>query len=818
MYRLKLLIFGVIFFAQFSFAQTDGDLLFKEDVLHEIRIEGPDLTLMYNTFFGELFDREFTYFSSSVTIDGDVIDSVGVRVKGGSSTFDDKKPLKLDFNKFKAGQEYDGVKKMNLHNFTFDSSFQREIASYEILRTAGLKAPRTAFAQVYLNNQYLGLYGLVEQIDKNFLRNYFADDEGTLIKTGQTDVELKSDTGSLMLFDDLRSFVSSSSVNVLSDSLEKVLDVDAFLRQIVVQRIIGTADNLIRYNYNFYLYQEPKSKIQYFIPWDYNFSFLPWVNFSIDKSPENDFVKKILSVPKFQSAYYRLACEMLNYNYTEERLFPLLDKRKNLIKGVIEDEPYLNVTVAEFEAKTEVLKTWVSTRNTELKSQLDRRSTACVPLTNVGYQAVSINEVMASNDSLSGLADPAGSYPDWIELYNNTTDDILLDGWYLSNDEDFKKHWAFPKGTVIEAESYLIVWADRDIDEAGLHTDFKLSKSGGAVYLSRENLEVVDSIIFPTQNTNIAYARIPNGTGDFVFQDATFGLANGDCNECGLVLDFIDEGQDYEMCNGVSATLFVEANCQNVYYQWQISTDGRVTWSDLNNDMQFGGTISDTLSIDLGMLFKDACFRCIVKDNCDTIISNELKIVPTEIVYQYLQICDNEPIVFNGDTLNQSGRYEVIYQNVDGCDSTIILDLEVLESFLTEIDTTILNGETYEGFIVTQDTFLQKNLTAQNGCDSTVQIQITVETSSINSISNQFEVELFPNPSNGEVIFKIQSPLTGSGVLFFYNTLGQRILERPISTHSMRQKIDIQVLTKGLYFAVLKIENDISLIGELIVE
>ena len=83
---------------------------------------------------------------------------------------------------------------------------------------------------------------------------------------------------------------------------------------------------------------------------------------------------------------------------------------------------------------------------------------------------------MASNDSIGGIPDPAGGYGDWIELYNNTDELISLEGLFLSDDQDFKKHWRFPTDAVIAPFGYLIVWADRDLDEEGLHADFRIKK------------------------------------------------------------------------------------------------------------------------------------------------------------------------------------------------------------------------------------------------------------------------------------------------------------------------------------------------------
>jgi len=43
--------------------------------------------------------------------------------------------------------------------------------------------------------------------------------------------------------------------------------------------------------------------------------------------------------------------------------------------------------------------------------------------------------------------------------------------------------WAFPAGTSIPAGDYLIVWADKDDTQAGLHADFKLSAAAESIFL-----------------------------------------------------------------------------------------------------------------------------------------------------------------------------------------------------------------------------------------------------------------------------------------------------------------------------------------------
>lgn len=142
--------------------------------------------------------------------------------------------------------------------------------------------------------------------------------------------------------------------------------------------------------------------------------------------------------------------------------------------------------------------------------------------------SVVINELMADNDNI--IADPQGEYDDWLELYNRTDSAVLLTGMYLSDQEDEPTKWAFPENTEIPANGYLIVWLDDDVDAAeGLHANFKLSKGGEvALFVDTDanGNQVLDSITFGEQETDVAFGRLPDGTGDFQIVQATPGAQN----------------------------------------------------------------------------------------------------------------------------------------------------------------------------------------------------------------------------------------------------------------------------------------------------
>ena len=134
-----------------------------------------------------------------------------------------------------------------------------------------------------------------------------------------------------------------------------------------------------------------------------------------------------------------------------------------------------------------------------------------------------INEFMADNEST--VMDQDGEYDDWIEFYNNGTEDINLSGYYLSDDAAEPNLWMFPD-TVILAGGYLIVWADKDLTQEGLHADMKLSASGEVIILSDASLNLVDEISFLAQKPDTTTGRYPNGTGDFIEMLPTFGAIN----------------------------------------------------------------------------------------------------------------------------------------------------------------------------------------------------------------------------------------------------------------------------------------------------
>jgi hypothetical protein len=157
--------------------------------------------------------------------------------------------------------------------------------------------------------------------------------------------------------------------------------------------------------------------------------------------------------------------------------------------------------------------------------------TVIIPYPTVG--SVLINELVASN--VTSALDPNGENDDWIELYNTTPNPIDLSGMYLTDDALDLMKWSFPSQLTIPANGYIIVWADNDLFQSGLHASFKLNASGELVILSN-GVNFYDQVGFGVQSADAAYARCPDGGTTFAYVAPTFMATNN----CFASLDHIN--------------------------------------------------------------------------------------------------------------------------------------------------------------------------------------------------------------------------------------------------------------------------------------
>ena len=131
--------------------------------------------------------------------------------------------------------------------------------------------------------------------------------------------------------------------------------------------------------------------------------------------------------------------------------------------------------------------------------------------------SIVINEFMASNSSIE--SDPQGHYDDWIELYNTDSVSVNIGGMYLTDNLLSPNEWQIPDSTIIPAGGYLLIWADDEMDDDGLHAGFKLSGNGEEIGLFDVDGTLIDRITFGEQTTDVSYGRFPDASDNWRFFD-----------------------------------------------------------------------------------------------------------------------------------------------------------------------------------------------------------------------------------------------------------------------------------------------------------
>jgi spore coat protein CotH len=279
-----------------------------------------------------------------ITVDGVVLDSVGIRYKGYSSASVDrpKNPFNIKLDYVIGNQSYQGKDKIKLSNVIQDPSFVREVLSYEIARKY-MPASRSNFGLVYINDVFWGVYTNVESVDKEFLNDHFNTIDNTFFKCNPTTVNLFGENSNLSDspgpleedYYDLYSLESDdgwsnllSMIEVLNnepEDLESELNIDRALWMHAFNYALINFDSYVGYAQNYYIYQDENGQFNT-LPWDLNMSFASYRfsdasefydGFSIEEAQTMDPLLHLNSVSVFPRPLMRKLFE----NDTHRRMY-----------------------------------------------------------------------------------------------------------------------------------------------------------------------------------------------------------------------------------------------------------------------------------------------------------------------------------------------------------------------------------------------------------------------------------------------------------------------------------------------------------------
>ncbi|MDE0570689.1 MAG: lamin tail domain-containing protein [Verrucomicrobiales bacterium] len=143
--------------------------------------------------------------------------------------------------------------------------------------------------------------------------------------------------------------------------------------------------------------------------------------------------------------------------------------------------------------------------------------------------SIRINEFMASNGN--SLDDDDGDASDWVEIFNEQSGTLNLEGWYLTDDPDQLTKWAFPDIN-IAPNGFLVLFAsgkERGPTKRPLHLNFEIASSGESLILVKpDGKTIIDQIDFPEQGVDVSYGYNAEANAVGFLQESSPGARNGD--------------------------------------------------------------------------------------------------------------------------------------------------------------------------------------------------------------------------------------------------------------------------------------------------
>lgn len=333
---------------------------------------------------------------------------VGIRYKGNSTLKTSYKngigklPLKVDFDEFEDvfpeidDQRFYGFKQLSFSNGFDDKSLIREKVTADIFRNTGLKAPKTAFYRVFVDNgsgsKYFGLYTAVEVVDDTMIETQFGDDPGNIYKPDGQGATFALNAFNQAHFEkcnnedtdwsDIQAlFTALHAANRTTDpaawraTLESKFAVDHFLKWLACNTLVQNWDTYGKMTHNYYLYADHTNGNRLtWIPWDNNEALASGkmggaLSLSLLEVANSwPLIRYLMDEPEYKALYDGHLTTILNSSFKPATIQAEYTRLYNLIKpyavgaeGEVKPYSFLS-SLTEFDAAFDALNSHAAAR------------------------------------------------------------------------------------------------------------------------------------------------------------------------------------------------------------------------------------------------------------------------------------------------------------------------------------------------------------------------------------------------------------------------------------------------------------------------
>lgn len=390
-------------------------------------------TLLTNNY------KNKTDLPATLTYNGTVYDSVGVRFKGMTSYSmsgnSQKKSFNITLDGFIPNQEIDGYHTLNLNNSFQDPSFMREVFYLHQIRQH-TPAAKANFVQLFINGVHWGAYPNVEQLNKDFLKEWFFSNDGTNWRAdapagtsggggggpnwgdGTAAINyLGEDTTLYKKYYTLKStdspepwkalvetckILNTTSASNLENALADYLDIDKTLWFLASEILFSDDDSYVyKGKMDYYIYQDAETGR--ITPYDYDGNSVmetqavTWSPFYNENKVNYPLMNKLLAVPNLRQRYLAHMRTLINESLDTAKANAVLDNYYSMIDTIVQADTKKATTYAAFKSELQVLKNFLVNRKAYLLTNTEVNKVGPV-IAETGFSVNGVNDISPLED------------------------------------------------------------------------------------------------------------------------------------------------------------------------------------------------------------------------------------------------------------------------------------------------------------------------------------------------------------------------------------------------------------------------------------
>jgi len=383
-----------------AFAQTQAEI-FNDANLNDVRItmNPSDWQTLKQNYLAN------TYYPASWQWRNVTIEDISVRSRGTGSRSPIKPGLRVDFDRNEPGQTFLGLKSVIMRNNTQDPSMMHEVVAFRLFARMGQPASREAFVRFYVNNEYIGVYSIIESVDKDFLKRTLNDNDGTLYKYDYnpgdqpyyytykgSDPKLYSpspfkpetneDHPNAESLEAWIKTLNNSSGSGFEQALAPYLNIRQFLDFVAVEQFLAEEDGVLGVfgTNNYYLYRFTSNSVHRFIAWDKSNAFRGLDRDIMLNAAQFIPMKKVLEVPELKTYFLQRVLATAQNAASGGWMRQQIDSFYTLIQQAAYADPNKECqgsdglprlcSNAEFDAEVNAMRTFADNRLSRIQAQV----------------------------------------------------------------------------------------------------------------------------------------------------------------------------------------------------------------------------------------------------------------------------------------------------------------------------------------------------------------------------------------------------------------------------------------------------------------